>query len=162
MSLRSLPEGFGALPLKELELRGCDKLTLPESFIQLQLSDDNFMKCCKQVARLPESIVEHHLFKDATSLDFSSAKLVALPERFGEMKLTELNMGHCNNLNHEEALEIIIKIDTLTSLNLTSWKMSLLPEGFEKLVNLETLNLSFCKSLLSLPAGFVQHTITLT
>ena len=46
-------------------------------------------------------------------------------------------MGYCHSLNHEEALEIIIKIDTLTSLNLTFWKMSSLPEGFEKLVNLE-------------------------
>ena len=28
-----------------------------------------------------------------------------------------------------------------------------LPEGFEKLVNLETLDLSYCMTLLSLPAG---------
>ena len=88
------------------------------------------MKCCKQVARLSESIVEHHLFKDATSLHLSRAKLVALPERFGQLKLTDLDMGGCNNLNHEEALHIIIKIDTLTSLNLWGWEMGSLPEGF--------------------------------
>ncbi len=69
-------------------------------------------------------------------------------------------MQSCNNLNHEEALEIIIKIDTLTSLNLAFWKISSLPEGFEKLVNLQTLNLYGCRSLLSLPAGFVQRIIT--
>ena len=95
-----LSEGIGDLPLKELKLDGCDKLTLPKSFIQLQLPDNNFMECCKQVARLPESIVEHHLFKDATSLDFSSAKLVALPERFGEqlINLTELSLSCCYKL----------------------------------------------------------------
>ena len=94
-----LSEGIGDLPLKELKLDGCDKLTLPESFIQLQLSDDNFMKCCKQVARLPESIVEHHLFKDKASLDLSHANLVALPERFRELKLlTSLNMEDCYEL----------------------------------------------------------------
>ena len=74
-------------------------LTLPKSFIQLQLPDDNFMKCCKQVAQLPESIVEHHLFKDATSLDFSWAKLVALPKRFGQLvNLQTLILFRCENL----------------------------------------------------------------
>ena len=66
-------------------------------------------------------------------------------------------MGHCNNnLNHEEALEIIIKIDTLTSLNLTSWKMSSLPEGFGKLTNLKSLNLRQCRDLQTLPEGITQ------
>ena len=56
-------------------------------------------------------------------------------------------MGSCNNLNHEEALEIIIKIDTLTSLNLVGWKMGSLPEGFEKLTSLEDLSLACCHAL---------------
>ena len=74
--------------------------------------------------------------------------------------MTELNTAHCNSLNHEEALEIIIKIDTLTSLNLAGWKMSSLPEGIGQLVNLETLILEYCENLESLPAGFAQQTIT--
>ena len=37
--------------------------------------------------------------------------------------------------------------------------LTLLSEGFEKLVNLETLDLSSTK-LEALPAGFMQHTIT--
>ena len=78
----------------------------------------------------------------------------------GELKLTELNMANCDSLNHEEALEIIIKINTLTSLNLAFWKMSSLPEGFGQLVNLKELNMMRCDNLLSLPAGFVQQIIT--
>ena len=90
-------------------------------------------------------------------------------------------MATCNNLNHEEAIEIIIKIHTLTSLNLagrlgtavaenedkyhflsrigtlTSLDLSFshmksLPEGIgEQLVNLTELNLSCCYKLEQLP-----------
>ena len=118
--LVALPERIGDLPLKELHLDGCNKLTLPESFIQLQLSDDNFMQCCKQVARLPESIVEHHLFKDATSLDLSYAKLVALPERISQLtnldepsqqgivkSLQALNLSNCTNLKALPAGDVL-------------------------------------------------------
>jgi hypothetical protein len=85
--------------LQQLTLDGCSQLSLPESFIRLQISDGNFMKCCKAVARLPESIVEHHLFQDAATLDLSSAKLVALPERIGQCtKLETLNLRYCESL----------------------------------------------------------------
>ena len=87
-------------------------------------------------------------FEGLTKLGLGGLEMESLPERFGELKLTELNMamgsmmGSYNSLNHEEALEIIIKIDTLTSLNLTRWKMSSLPEGFGQLKSLTSLNLS--------------------
>ena len=85
--------------MQQLKLDGCTQLSLPESFVQLQLSDENFMVCCRAVARLPESIVEHHLFKDATKLDLSCAKLVALPERFGQLEsLVQLNLSYCRSL----------------------------------------------------------------
>jgi len=80
-----LPESFGQLQsLQSLDLQGCSKLILPESFVELNLPDSNFMRCCKHVARLPESIVQHSLFNDVTELDLSSCKLVALPD--GELK----------------------------------------------------------------------------
>ena len=82
----------------------------------------------------------------------------ALPEGFEELKLAELNMGHCDNLNHEEALEIIIKIDTLTSLDLTNWKMSSLPEGFGQLINLKKLDISWTR-IVTLPEGIMHQTI---
>ena len=65
-------------------------------------------------------------------------------------------MAWCSSLNHEEALKIIIKIDTLTSLNLAVWKMSSLPEGFGKLTNLKELNMCGCKNLLNLSEGIIQ------
>ena len=72
-------------------------------------------------------------------------------------------MESCNNLNHEEALEIIIKIDTITSLNLANWAsnwkragLSSLPEGIGKLANLQTLNLSRWDNLQTLPEGIIQ------
>ena len=81
-----------------------------------------------------------------------------LSEGFEELKLTELNMANCDSLNHEEALEIIIKIDTLTSLNLAGWKMGSLPEGFGKLTNLKVFDLQFCENLRTLPEGIIQTT----
>ena len=73
MALRALPEGFEKL---------------------VNLERESFMKCIKQVQHWPESIVEHPLLRDATELDLSHAKLVALPERFRELKsLTSLRFG---------------------------------------------------------------------
>ena len=150
--------------MNELKLDGCDKLTLPESFIQLQLPDDNFMKCCKQVARLPESIVEHHLFKDATSLDFSSAKLVALPERIGQLvNLDEKSMkGILEQCKRFESIPSTLfghpYFRTVTKLDLSGWRMTALPEGIGHLVNLEKLDISYT-SIVTLPEGTMHQTI---
>ena len=57
---------------------------------------------------------------------------VAMPEGFEQLKLKELNMGHCDNLDHDAALEIVIKIVTLTELRLRGWKMKILPEGTKR------------------------------
>lgn len=86
--------GLGKLvKLQNLNLEGCSKTKLPESFISLKaLPDDAFMMCCKHVARLPESIIEHSLFKDAAKLDFSSSKLVALPDSELHLRLTTLHL----------------------------------------------------------------------
>ena len=131
IDLIPLSEGFGELPLRQLTLDGCRQLSLPESFIRLQLSDENFMKCCKAVARLPESIVEHHLFKDAATLNLSRANLASLPERFGDLpSLVDLDLGSCHALaKNEETYAILSKISTLTTLRLAFCDMESLPEG---------------------------------
>ena len=70
------------------------------------------MACIKQVQYWPESIVEHPHLRDATELDLSHAKLVALPEGIGKLvnletldlyrceKLEALPAGFVNKLNH--------------------------------------------------------------
>ena len=55
-----------------------------------------------------------------------------MPKGFEQLKLKELNMDHCDNLDHDAALEIVIKIVTLTKLGLASWKMKTLPEGTKR------------------------------
>ena len=41
-------------------------------------------------------------------------------------------MKGCRNLDHDAALEIVIKVITLTKLGLGSWKMKTLPEGTKR------------------------------
>ena len=55
-----------------------------------------------------------------------------MPEGFEQLKLKELNMDGCGNLDHDAALEIVIKIVTLTKLDLGCWKMKTLPEGTKR------------------------------
>ena len=51
------------------------------------------MACIKHVQRLPEDIVEHPHLRDATELDLRFANLIALPERFGQLKsIVTLNL----------------------------------------------------------------------
>ena len=55
-----------------------------------------------------------------------------MPEGFEQLKLKELNMDGCDNLDHDAALEIVIKMVTLTKLYLGGWKMKTLPEGTKR------------------------------
>ena len=89
------------------------------------------MKCIKQVQYWPESIVEHPHLRDATELDLSRAKLVALPERFGKMaSLEDLNLAYCHALaKNEGTFTILSQIPTLTKLSLESCDMESLPAG---------------------------------
>ena len=41
-------------------------------------------------------------------------------------------MNSCGNLDHDAALEMVIKIVTLTKLSLGGWKMKILPEGTKR------------------------------
>ena len=53
---------------------------MSEGFEKLvNLTQESFMQCIKQVKHLPESIVQHPHLKDATSLDLSGANLESLP-----------------------------------------------------------------------------------
>ena len=50
-----------------------------------------------------------------------------MSEGFEQLKLKELYMADCGNLDHDAALEMVIKIVTLTKLYLDGWKMKTLP-----------------------------------
>ena len=92
---------------------------LSEGFEKLvNLERESFMACIKQVQYWPESIVEHPHLRDATELDLSHAKLVALPERFEKLaNLQKLSLYGCNNLLSLPAgfLQRIITFKTLIS-----------------------------------------------
>ena len=49
----------------------------------------------------------------------------AISEGFEQLKLKELNMNGCDNLDHDAALEIVIKMVTLTKLGLGGWNCGL-------------------------------------
>ena len=73
----------------------------------------------------------------------------------------DLNMENCAFLDCDELelepLKTIIKIGTLTSLNVNNWwQTSALPEGFEKLTNLKELSL---ERFTHLPEGIIQTLI---
>ena len=55
-----------------------------------------------------------------------------MPEGFKQLKLKELYMNASGNLDHDAALEIVIKMVTLTKLGLGGWKMKTLPEGTKR------------------------------
>ena len=55
-----------------------------------------------------------------------------MSEGFEQLKLKELNIDCCGNLDHDAALEIVIKMVTLTKLGLGGWKMKTLPEGTKR------------------------------
>lgn len=108
---------------------------------------------CKRMPWIPSALFDHPYFSSITKLDLSGWCMTSLPERLGELKLTELIMKCCDQLKHEEALETISKMHTLTSLDLTGWYMHSLPTGFGDLNSLTDLNLFGCMSL-QLPAHF--------
>ena len=82
----------------------------------------------KKVQRLPEDIVEHPHLRDATELDLSFANLIVLPERFGELNLTEINFGDCTALDLGVIFDVIFKFEGLTKLSLKGLEMESLPE----------------------------------
>ena len=53
-----------------------------------------------------------------------------LSEGFGELPLTELDLGFCTKLDIDATFELILeKFQGLTKLGLAGWEMATLPEG---------------------------------
>ena len=88
------------------------------------------MAAIKMVETLPEDIVDHPHLRDATKLDLSHCtKLVALPERFGQLtNLTTLRLP-AMLADKESTYATLSKSSTLTSLDLRSTSIRSLPKG---------------------------------
>ena len=98
-----------------------------------------------------------------------------LSQGFGELSLTELDLGGCDALDQAATLQLIIeKFQGLTKLGLAGWKQItdltegdftlinfifsfLFSKGFGDLSNLETLNLVRCDKLELLPDSKSRH-----
>ena len=107
-----LSEGIGELVnLEELILNGCEQVeTLPESLCDL-----------RRLVKLQISGYNPSGFN-------YSMKLKSLPERFGDLNLTEIDFGYCTSLDLGVIFDVIFKFQGLTKLGLAGLKMESLPE----------------------------------
>ena len=157
LNLIPLSEGFGELDLKELDLWwACDSLTmdveinkivemknltklviggtkisvLPERFGQLGNLRELNMEACKSLLSLPDSFCN---LSSLIKLDLGDnhggcEKLASLPERFGELNLTEIDFSCCKQLDLGVIFDVIFKFEGLTKLGLAGLNMESLPE----------------------------------
>ena len=111
-----------------------ESLTLSEGFGEqlVNLTDFNLHGCVK-LQELPESICN---MRSLTKLDLSGEAVYgcgpmsirALPERFGELNLTEISFSYCTALDLGVIFDVIFKFTGLTKLRLAGLKMESLPE----------------------------------
>ena len=129
------------------------------------------MQHCTSVVSLPASFCRlSNLKKLDLSAPYTSMKLESLPERFGDLNLTEIDFSCCQQLDLGVIFDVIFKFEGLTKLGLGGLKMESLPErkpfttfellgliplseGFGQLRSLVELNLSWCDALKELPTG---------
>merc|ERR1711924_534682 len=90
------------------------------------------------------------------------SKLELLPERFGELHLTEIDFSGCTAPDLGVIFDVIFKFEGLTKLGLADLEMESLPERFGQLRSLVTLDLSWCKQLLALPEGIPPRILPLS
>ena len=89
------------------------------------------MRNCRSVVSLPESFCRLSNLKKLNLSSYNSScpmKLELLPERFGELNLTEIDFGYCTALDLGVIFDVIFKFEGLTKLGLGSLKMESLPE----------------------------------
>ena len=90
------------------------------------------MAACKSLLTLPNSFCD---LSNLTKLAFGTwwsdegcDNLESLPERFGELNLTEINFGWCEALDLGVIFDVIFKFKGLTKLGLVGLQMESLPE----------------------------------
>jgi len=160
--LETLPESFcGLQALKTLKLDGSFESmairALPERFGQLQKLEELILTNCRRLETLPESFCGLQALKTLklNSL-FASLAIQALPERFDQLDLKELNLYLCKALDMDKEIIKVIEMKNLEKLNIACTNISVLPKRIGELGTLTSLNLSYCHSLNSLPERFDQ------
>ena len=89
------------------------------------------MAACRSLLSLPDSFCD---LSNLTKLSFCDkygngcSKLESLPERFGEMNLTEIDFSYCMALDLGVIFDVIFKFEGLTKLGLRGLEMESLPE----------------------------------
>ena len=87
------------------------------------------MQSCRSLVSLPESFCR---LSNLKKLNLSGGgywmKLESLPERFGELNLTEIDFSGCTALDLGVIFDVIFKFEGLTKLGLAGLNMESLPE----------------------------------
>ncbi|XP_061991025.1 disease resistance protein RPV1-like [Rosa rugosa] len=152
-SLRSLPESIGSMwALTSIIITAANITELPESIGRLENLTMLQLNRCKQFCKLPASIGQ---LKSLHRLQMVETAVTELPESFGMLSsLMVLSMGKKpQNGRHTEEKFILpasfSNLSMLSELDARACNISgEIPDDFEKLSSLETLNLSrnsFCR-----------------
>ncbi|KAF7833715.1 disease resistance protein TAO1-like [Senna tora] len=144
--LRSLPESIGHLAaLTTLNIFNANIIELPESFGMLENLVVLRLNKCRMLRKLPDSI---GCLKSLYHLMMEETGVTELPESFGMLtNLRTLKMAKKSPENKQDSFEIssssFCNMIFLTDLDARAWGIyGKIPDGFEKLSFLETLNLS--------------------
>ncbi|XP_028801945.1 disease resistance protein TAO1 [Neltuma alba] len=144
--MRSLPESIGRLAaLTTLDISNGNIEELPDSIKEMKNLVHLRLDKCIMLRKLPESIGS---LKSLRHLGMVETGLTELPESFGMLtSLQTLKMANKseNNLLHDSSVisSFFCNMIFLNDLDARCWRISgKIPDDFEKLKSLETLNLS--------------------
>lgn len=135
-----IPDEIGELKqLKELFLNYNYHPDLPKGLVQLQHLAELRMFYNYKLKAIPAVVTE---LANLKKLEFSRCpKLKKIPADIGKLKkLESLNVEHCDQLS--ELPKSLVELKKLKYLYLSGTGIKKLPDGFEKLQNLESLSIS--------------------
>ncbi|XP_057758681.1 disease resistance protein RPV1-like isoform X1 [Arachis stenosperma] len=161
--LKFLPASIGDMSaLTALDMYNTNITELPESIGMLENLIHLRIDMCKELKRLPKSLGN---LKSLCWLQMKETAVTQLPDSFGMLsRLVKLDMERRYYLNMVEdknteepnsvgILRSFCKLTLLQELNAHGWRIAgKIPDDFEKLSSLETLNLCH-NNIISLPAS---------
>ncbi|GLU15741.1 hypothetical protein SLE2022_322090 [Rubroshorea leprosula] len=107
----------------------------------------------QNLSEIPESFFEGML--ELKVLDLSETGIEALSNSISNLeKLSSMRLRRCRRLRY---LPSFAKLRALKKLDLHLSKIEVVPQGMEKLISLEYLDLSDCNNLEEIPMGMLSH-----